>query len=189
MEKLTKTKERVVEFGEVYTPYHIVIEMLNLIPESDWTDPKHITLEPTCGNGNFVVEIVKRKIASGHSIEHSINTTFGMDILKDNIEECRIRLLEICKLYRSKKSDLLYCMCLIVNNIFVVEDSIEYIRSGKFSEKKFYDKDPTGFAPKKRKLFFIKDEENPDVCSQVLTIKQQAEIKKTAAILLNRNLV
>lgn len=188
MEKLTKTKERVSEFGEVYTPRHIVMEMLNLIPDADWSDPKHITLEPTCGNGNFVVEIIKRKVLAGHSIEHAVNTTFGLDILKDNIDECRMRVFEICKLHRTKKSDLLYCMCLIVNNIIVVEDSIEYIQSGKFSEKKFYDKDPTGFTPKKRKLFFIKDEDIPDVSSQVLTLKQQAEIKKTATTLLNRNL-
>lgn len=52
-------------------------------------------LEPTCGNGNFLVEIARRKLAAGMTPEQAASTMFGIDILPDNIEESIERLLEI----------------------------------------------------------------------------------------------
>ena len=58
MIKQVKSEERVKKFGEVYTNTREINDMLDLIPEItiDTT-----FLEPTCGNGNFVIEILKRK--------------------------------------------------------------------------------------------------------------------------------
>lgn len=52
-------------------------------------------LEPACGNGNFLVEIARRKLAAGMTLEQAASTMFGIDILPDNIEESIERLLEI----------------------------------------------------------------------------------------------
>ena len=91
--KLTKSKERVSEFGEVFTPEHIVLDMIKLIPDNNWCDKSFIVLEPTCGNGNFVVEVIQKKIDSGLTLYDALNTTFGMDIMHDNIQECIDRIL------------------------------------------------------------------------------------------------
>ena len=90
---LTRSKERVAELGEVFTPGHIVDAMHTLIPVTAWPDRTMIYLEPTCGNGQFVVAAVKRKLAAGLSDFEAVNTVFGMDIMEDNVMECRVRVL------------------------------------------------------------------------------------------------
>lgn len=64
MAKLIKSKQRVKDFGEVFTPIWVVNEMLDeLEKESDaFSDVGKTFLEPTCGTGNFVVEIYRRKL-------------------------------------------------------------------------------------------------------------------------------
>lgn len=52
-------------------------------------------IDPACGNGNFLVEILKRKLDLRHDPLHALNSIFGMDIMADNIRECRIRLLKV----------------------------------------------------------------------------------------------
>ena len=64
--------------------------MCDLIPE--WTGN---ILEPACGNGNFLVEIARRKLAVGMTPDEAASTIFGIDILQDNVVEARARLLEV----------------------------------------------------------------------------------------------
>lgn len=64
--------------------------MCDLIPE--WMGN---VLEPACGNGNFLVEIARRKLAAGMTPEEAAGTMFGVDIMQDNVEEAIERLLEI----------------------------------------------------------------------------------------------
>ena len=64
--------------------------MCDLIP--DWTGN---VLEPACGNGNFLVEIARRKLAAGMDTVSAASTILGVDIQADNVEEARTRLLEI----------------------------------------------------------------------------------------------
>ena len=64
-EKIIKSKNRVRDNGEVFTPSWLVEDMLNLVSDEDWADPKKIFLEPACGNGNFLVAIYKKKIEFG----------------------------------------------------------------------------------------------------------------------------
>ena len=66
--------------------------MLALVPDDVWNDPTKTFLEPSCGNGNFVVAIIQKKINHGSTVEQAIRTTFGVDILLDNIMECRSRI-------------------------------------------------------------------------------------------------
>lgn len=174
---LIKSKERVSKHGEVFTPKYIVDDMIALIRDKDWSDIRGITLEPTCGNGNFVVAIVEKKIDCGMTLYDALNTTFGMDIMKDNIDECRIRLIDICKEKLDVGSELFFsCVCVIVNNIFVVKDSLEYIRSKQWEDKKFFELDTTNYKPKKASLF---EEEE-----QTLSIKEKIKIEFKAKQLL-----
>jgi hypothetical protein len=88
-----KTKERVNSFGEVFTPQILVKEMLDKIPQSDLLNPvKVISDIAGCGNGNFLIEILNRRIASGISHLDALKTIYGVDIMADNIAECKQRL-------------------------------------------------------------------------------------------------
>lgn len=142
-----KSKARVEAVGEVFTPLHIVNKMLDEFPPHCFSDPTFIWLEPTCGNGNFIVEIIRRKIAAGLTIEQALNTTWGMDIMDDNIEDCHKRILKMIKeeyliiLTKGKGSRF---KKIVENNIFKVKDSLEEMKSGSFTSKKFVFDDPTG---------------------------------------------
>lgn len=92
-----KSRERVRKFGEVFTPQNIVADMVDLC-EPHISQPSFRVLEPACGNGNFLVEILNRKfLHSEHALDciMSIGSLYGVDILPDNIEECHNRLLEL----------------------------------------------------------------------------------------------
>ena len=92
---LTKSKDRVKAFGEVFTPSWLVNEMLDKLPEDQWTDPSKTFIDPACGNGNILVEVVRRKIESGAQPLHALMTTYGVDIMPDNIMECQQRLVRV----------------------------------------------------------------------------------------------
>jgi hypothetical protein len=181
--KLTKSKERVSEFGEVFTPENIVFDMIKLIPDDKWKDPSFIVLEPTCGNGNFVVEVIQKKIDSGLSVYNALNTTFGMDIMDDNIQECICRVLNRFVFDEVPKNKYLLMTCVVVNNIFTVKDSLEYIKDGTWELKKFYKDDPTVKVKKKKPIELLLDD---DETSQVLDAVSRMPITVIAENLLKR---
>jgi hypothetical protein len=107
---LVKSKQRVADHGEVMTPAWMVEEMLNLVKdETERIDSRF--LEPACGDGNFLVRILRRKLAAvelkyGHSDferQHysllAVMCIYGIEILTDNIAECRANLLAILAEY------------------------------------------------------------------------------------------
>jgi type I restriction-modification system DNA methylase subunit len=87
-----KSQERIKELGEVFTPSKLVLKMLAHLPRSVWQEGKTF-IDPSCGNGNFLIEVAKRKKHRGHKI--ILETIFGVDIMPDNVAECKTRLLEI----------------------------------------------------------------------------------------------
>lgn len=93
MDNLTKSKKRVKELGEVFTPPALVNEMLDKLPPEVW-EPDKTFIDPACGHGNFLVEVVRKKLESGSTPLQALHTTFGIDIMQDNIDECRQRLLD-----------------------------------------------------------------------------------------------
>ena len=98
MLKQIKTKQRVKEHGEVFTNEKEVKEMCDLVPAEIWQNIDSTFLEPSCGTGNFLVEILKRKLIYCHKntdILRAYKSIYGIDILKDNIEECKTRLLSL----------------------------------------------------------------------------------------------
>ena len=101
-----KSKKRVADHGEVFTSEREVNAMLDLVKqETERIDSRF--LEPACGTGNFLVEILRRKLAvveqryRKNQIEYeryaviAVSSIYGIDLLQDNIEEARKRLFDI----------------------------------------------------------------------------------------------
>lgn len=111
-ERQIKSRQRVAERGEVFTAEREVNAMLDLVKqETERIDSRF--LEPACGNGNFLVEILRRKLeVVRRRYQHQLNalelqttiamsSIYGIDIMHDNVEECRQRLLDIaCRWYQ-----------------------------------------------------------------------------------------
>lgn len=104
--KLVKSKQRVADHGEVFTPTWLVEAMLDLVKdESERIDSRF--LEPACGSGNFIVKVLQRKLASveskfgqssfekRHYALLALMCIYGIELLADNIAECRGNMLEI----------------------------------------------------------------------------------------------
>ena len=103
---LVKSKQRVADHGEVFTPEWMVEAMLNLVKdETERIDSRF--LEPACGNGNFLVPVLRRKLASvqlkygksdferRHYALLALMCVYGIELLPDNIADCRRNLLEV----------------------------------------------------------------------------------------------
>jgi len=104
--KIIKSKERSDNFGEVFTPKEKVVMMLDSLDKERWSDKDIKFIDPACGNGNFLIEIVKRKIKNGSSKWQALSTTYGVDIMKDNVLECRERLLKAAEAKEEKFREL-----------------------------------------------------------------------------------
>ena len=105
-ENLVKSKERVTAHGEVFTAACEVNAMLDLVQgQFDRMDSRF--LEPACGTGNFLVAVLRRKLAVATrkfgkrqpawelNAVVAVSSLYGVDILPDNVEECRTRLLGV----------------------------------------------------------------------------------------------
>lgn len=95
--KQTKSKQRVRDFGEVYTAEREVKAMCDLLPLEMFEIDKTF-LEPACGNGAFLAEILSRKLERCKDERDglkALNSIFGIDILPDNVDESRERLLKM----------------------------------------------------------------------------------------------
>lgn len=109
-----KTKARVRDHGEVYTNEREVKSMCDLIPKEIWKDIDSTFLEPACGNGNFIFEILKRKLKlcqTEDEVYRAYNSIWGIDILQDNCEETKNRMKELCPKYADKNKLPLNIIC------------------------------------------------------------------------------
>lgn len=107
---LVRTRQRVRDHGEVFTPPGLVEAMLDQFKdESERVDSRF--LEPACGSGNFLIQVLTRKLATverkyGRSDFERRNYAllglmciYGIELLEDNIVECRQNLLVIFDAY------------------------------------------------------------------------------------------
>jgi hypothetical protein len=97
MSGVQRDKYRIKETAEVFTPTPLVQEMLDKLEESDptlFSDPTKTFLDNSCGDGQFLSEVVIRKMErSGCTLEQALRTTYGVDLMGDNVIECRKRLV------------------------------------------------------------------------------------------------
>jgi len=84
---------RVKATGEVFTPTELVREMLEKIPIDQFQDPTKTFLDNSCGDGQFLGEVLIRKMENGSTFEQALRTTYGVDLMIDNVDLCRERLL------------------------------------------------------------------------------------------------
>jgi hypothetical protein len=96
MSGVDRDKLRIKQTAEVFTPTPLVQEILDKLEHSDPTlflDPIKTFLDNSCGDGQFLSEVVIRKMErSGCSLEQALRTTYGVDLMEDNVNECRNRL-------------------------------------------------------------------------------------------------
>ena len=96
MSGVERDKLRIKQTAEVFTPTELVQEMLDKLEEQDptlFSDPTKTFLDNSCGDGQFLSEVVIRKMEkSGCSLEQALRTTYGVELMEDNVIECRKRL-------------------------------------------------------------------------------------------------
>jgi transcriptional regulator with XRE-family HTH domain len=113
---LIKSKKRVADHGEVFTPSWLVEKMLDLVKgETERIDSRF--LEPACGSGNFLVPILQRKLAAveakygkaefekRHYALVALASLYGIELLADNIHECRANMLDVFAQYLGLDDD------------------------------------------------------------------------------------
>ena len=91
----TRTKERIKQTGEVFTPLELVDEILNKLPKNLLTDPTKTFIDPAAGDGNFVVQVIRHKIHHGSTVWEALSTTYGVELMPDNVEHMKERVLAL----------------------------------------------------------------------------------------------
>ncbi|MCL2153304.1 MAG: hypothetical protein FWH57_10180 [Oscillospiraceae bacterium] len=106
MKSQTKSKQRIMDHGEVFTAEREVNAMLDLVKrQTERIDSRF--LEPACGDGNFLAEILRRKLAvvkswyGKHAADYeryaviAVTSIYGVELLSDNVDVCRKRMFDI----------------------------------------------------------------------------------------------
>lgn len=129
-----KSKTRVRESGEVFTSYREVNAMLDLVKD-ECLRVESMFLEPACGNGNFLIEILRRKLSTvvdvytGAKLEQyaliALSTLYGIDILPDNVVECRKRLLNLMVETVSESFAYIECASTILSRNIIHGDTLK----------------------------------------------------------------
>jgi len=162
---LIKSKKRVADHGEVFTPAWMVDAMLDLVKgESERIDSRF--LEPACGSGNFLVRVLQRKLATvelkfgksefekRHYALLAMMCMYGVELLADNISECRANMLEIFADYLSleESEDLYRAASYVLSQNLIHGDALKmrtaddqpitfaewgYLGKGKFQRRDF----------------------------------------------------
>lgn len=146
-----KSKKRVTDHGEVFTSEREVNAMLDLVKqETERIDSRF--LEPACGTGNFLVEILSRKLAivggryKKSQLEYeryaviAVSSIYGIDILEDNVLECRNRLFSLFEIQyftfyrRNCKAECLSSIEYILERNILLGDALTLKTVGNISE-------------------------------------------------------
>jgi hypothetical protein len=162
---LIKSKRRVADHGEVFTPQWLVENMLDFVKgETERIDSRF--LETACGSGNFLVPVLRRKLAAveakfgkseferRHYALLAVMCTYGIEILADNIAECRANMLEVFAEYLNldERDDLYRAAFYVLSENLVHGDALTmrthdgqpitfaewgYLGKGKFQRRDF----------------------------------------------------
>ncbi len=141
-DKQVKSKQRVADHGEVFTNQREVNAMLDLVKhETERIESRF--LEPACGNGNFLAEVLRRKLEvvdsrySKSQVEWerysviAVSSIYGVDILEDNAQECRDRLLDIytewySKLFKHVKNECIRSVRFLLSRNILWGDALDF---------------------------------------------------------------
>jgi len=115
MSGIERDQARIKSTGEIFTPTSLVQEMLDKLPADLFTNHSKTFLDPSCGDGQFLGEVLIRKMENGSTFEQALSTIYGVDLMQDNVDECRRRLL-------CGRTDLEH----IVRTNIVCHDALDY---------------------------------------------------------------
>ncbi len=115
MSGIERNKVRTKATGEVFTPTSLVQEVLDQLPGELFKDPTKTFCDPSCGDGQFLGEVLIRKLENGIDFETALSTIYGVELMQDNVDLCRERLL-------CGREDLRH----IVEKNIVCTNSLEY---------------------------------------------------------------
>jgi len=118
LQKIRKVRRQ--ETGEDFTPISKVNEMLDILSPEVFIEPSNTFCDPAAGNGNFLVEVLSRKLLHGHNPLQAIDTIYGVELMPDNVEEMKERLLELIPTNLHKKARE------IINHNIVCANSLEF---------------------------------------------------------------
>jgi type I restriction-modification system DNA methylase subunit len=93
MSGVERERNRVKSTGEVFTPTELVEEILDKMDPELFKDPTKTFLDPSCGDGQFLASVLYRKLQNGIDFETALSTIYGVDLMQDNVDLCRERLL------------------------------------------------------------------------------------------------
>lgn len=93
MSGIERENTRIKSTGEVFTPTPLTAEMLNEIDQCIFSNTSKTFLDPSCGDGQFLASVLYRKLQNGIDFKQALSTVYGVDLMKDNVELCRERLL------------------------------------------------------------------------------------------------
>ena len=144
-ERQVVSRQRVADHGEVYTAKREVNAMLDLVKEeTERIDSRF--LEPACGTGNFLVEILNRKMEAvrrkfaknryeyDQASAMAVSSMYGVELLPDNVDECRERLLtQYIDTYREHlqtdaTSDLTRCIQFLLRKNILCGDALTMLQ-------------------------------------------------------------
>jgi len=127
MSGVEREKARVKANGEVFTPTALVEQTLDQLDSSVFNSNKTV-LDPSCGDGQFLASVLYRKLQNGIEFDVALGSIYGVDLMQDNVELCRERLL-------CGREDLRY----IVEQNIVCADAMRY--HYRFDGSEPYDED------------------------------------------------
>lgn len=93
MSGIDRDKLRVKSTGEIFTSTLLVQEILDKLPQDLFKDPTKTFCDPSCGDGQFLSEVLIRKLENGIDFETALSTIYGVELMADNVKLCRDRLL------------------------------------------------------------------------------------------------
>ncbi len=118
MSGVERERNRIKATGEIFTPSPLVEEILDKMDQELFKDSTKTFLDPSCGDGQFLASVLYRKLENGIDFEQALSTIYGVDLMEDNVEEARTRLL-------CGREDLRH----IVNKNIVCHDGLTYDNS------------------------------------------------------------
>lgn len=93
MSGLERTESRIKATQEVFTPTVLVQTILDDLPQELFSDPSQTFMDNSCGDGQFLSEVLIRKLEAGIDFETALASIYGVDLMQDNVDLCRERLL------------------------------------------------------------------------------------------------
>ena len=93
MSGIDRERSRVKATGEVFTPQELVQTTLDTLDPELFNDESKTFIDNSCGDGQFLSEVLIRKVSYGIDFEQALSTIYGVDLMADNVKECQDRLL------------------------------------------------------------------------------------------------